>query len=207
MTDGPTVPGGGKSLIERVKDLIISPKSEWAVIDGEAATVGGLFTGYVMILAAIPAIALAIGLFLFVPRGVVAYGVTYGLSAGAIIAGALVQYALALVSVYVIALIIDALAPTFGSTKNPIQALKVAAYYPTAYWVASILMIVPALGFIGVLVGGIYSLYLLFLGLPVLMKTPQDKQVGYFVVTLIVAIVVLGIVGAIANRIVWGGMF
>jgi hypothetical protein len=207
MTDGPTVPGGSKSLFERVKDLIVSPKSEWAVIDGESATVGGLFTGYVMILAAIPAIALAIGLFLFVPRGLTVYGISYGVSAGGIIAGALVQYALGLVSVYIIALIIDALAPTFGSTKNQIQALKVAAYYPTALWVASILLIVPALGVIGMLVGGIYSLYLLFLGLPVLMKTPQDKQVGYFVVTLIVAFVVLAIVNTIANRIIYGGMF
>lgn len=217
MTDGPTtppppppsggMPGAPVSLVERAKGLIVSPKDEWQRIDGEPATVGSLFTSYVMILAAIPPIALAIGLFLFVPRGVTAYGMTFGITTGAIVAGTIVQYVLGLVSVFVIGLIIDALAPTFGSTKNQTQAMKVAAYYPTAAWLAGLLMIVPALGVIALLVGAIYSLYLLYVGLPILMKTPPDKQVGYFVVTLIVAIVVLAVINAIVNRVVYGGMF
>lgn len=203
------MPGSSASLVDRAKNLLLTPKTEWPRIDAEPATVQGLFTSYVMILAAIPAIATAVGLFLFVPRGVVVagYGVTFGITTGSIIASALVQYVLSLVSVYVIALIIDALAPTFGSTKNQIQAMKVAAYYPTAAWVAGALMIVPALGVIALLVGGIYSLYLLYLGLPILMKTPADKQVGYFVVTLIVAIVVIGIINSVSNRLVYGGYF
>jgi len=216
MTDGPTTPtpppGGmpgapGPSLVDRAKNIIVSPKTEWTRIDTEPATVGGIYTSYVMILAAIPPVALALGLFLFVPRGVSAYGIVFGLTTTSIIVGALLQYGLALASVYIIGLIIDALAPTFGSTKDPLKAFKVAAYYPTALWIASILLIVPGIGILAMLVGGVYSLYLLYLGLPTLMKTPPDKVVGYFVVTLIVAIVVLGIMNAIVNRVIYGGMF
>lgn len=202
----PPLSAGSKPLVQRVRDLLVQPKPEWAVIDREPATVASLFTSYVMILAAIPPVAMAIGLFLFVPRGNV-YGVAIGLSTGSIVAGMVVQYLLGLLSVYVVALIIDALAPTFGSRKDQVQAMKVAAYYPTAVWVASILLLIPALGAIAALVGAIYSLYLLFVGLPILMKTPPDKAVAYFVVTLIAAIVVLGIVNAVVNRVVYAGMF
>ena len=216
MTDGPSTPtpppGGmpgapGPSLVDRAKNIIVSPKTEWVRIDAEPATIGGIYTSYVMILAAIPPIALALGLLFFVPRGISAYGIVFGLTTTSIIVGALLQYGLGLASVYVIALIIDALAPTFGSPKDPLKAFKVAAYYPTALWVASILLIVPGIGFLAMVVGGIYSLYLLYVGLPILMKTPADKAVGYFVVTLIVAIVVLGIMNTIVNRVIYGGMF
>jgi hypothetical protein len=213
MSDGPVtpppggVPGAPVSLVDRAKNIIVSPKTEWEVIDREPATVGGIYTSYVMILAAIPAIATAIGLILFVPRGVSVYGIYVGISMTSIIVGAVVQYILGLAGVYIMAMIIDALAPSFGSTKDQMKAFKLAAYYPTAAWIAGILAIIPGIGIIGLLVGAIYSLYTLYLGLPVLMKTPADKQVGYFVVTLIAAIVVLGIIGAVANRIVYGGMF
>jgi len=212
MTDGPTTPppagppGSPASLVDRAKNLIVSPSTEWERIDAEPATLGGLFTSYVMILAAIPPIAMAIGLFLFVPRGVTIYGLSYGITTGGILAGAIVQYGLGLLSVYIVGLIVDALAPTFGSARNQIQAMKVAAYYPTAAWLAGALLILPALGALAMLVGAIYSLYLLYVGLPRLMKTPADKQVGYFVVTLLVAIVVLAIVNMVANRVVYGGL-
>lgn len=209
MTD-PRIPGVPPSLVDRVKNLLLSPKTEWPKIDGEPATVQGLFTGYVMILAAIPAIAMALMLFLFVPRGSVAVAgiaVSYGISTTSIIAAALIQYVLSLVSVYVMGLIIDGLAPSFGSTKDPLKAMKVAAYYPTAGWVAGILLLIPGIGALAALVGGIYSLYLLYLGLPLLMRTPQDKQVSYFVVTLVVAIIVLGIINTVGSRIAYGGYF
>jgi Yip1 domain len=210
MTDPrSSLPGVPPSLVDRVKNLLMTPKTEWPKIDAEPATVQGLFTGYVMLLAAIPAIATAIGLFLFVPRGVVVagIGVSFGITTTSIIASAVISYVLSLVSVYVMGLIIDGLAPSFGSTKDQLKAMKVAAYYPTAAWVAGIGMLVPGIGGLVLLVGGVYSLYLLYLGLPVLMKTPADKQVSYFVVTLIVAIIVLGIINTIGTRIAYGGYF
>lgn len=219
MTDGPTtppqsgLPGRQKSLVDRAKDIIVTPKTEWPVIDAEPSTIGGIYTSYVMILAAIPPVATAIGLLLFVPQAaneVQAYTRAMGLptiTTTSIIVGAVVQYLMALASVYVMAMIIDALAPTFGSTKDQLKAFKVAAYYPTAAWLAGALLLIPAIGIIVLLVGAIYSLYLLYQGLPVLMRTPADKQVGYFVAVLVVAIIVLGIVNTVTNRIIYGGMF
>ncbi|HET9428075.1 MAG TPA: Yip1 family protein [Allosphingosinicella sp.] len=200
----PTVTGS-KGLVDRARDILMKPKQEWAVIDREPATIGGLYTGYVMILAAIPAVAFLIGMLLFVPR-ISIPGLSFGISTGSIIAGAVVQYLLALASVYIMALIIDGLAPTFNSQKNQIQAFKVAAYYPTAAWLAGIVLVLPQLAILA-LVGSIYSLYLLYQGLPVLMKTPEDKKVPYFVATLVLAIIVFIVIGQIANRIVYGGMF
>lgn len=208
MTD-PQIPGISPSLVDRVKNLLMSPKTEWDKIDNESTSVQALFTGYVMLLAAIPAIAMAIMFFLFIPRGVVVAGISIssGITTTSIIASALISYVLSLVCVYVMGLIIDGLAPSFGSTKDPVKAMKVAAYYPTAGWVAGVLLIIPGIGALAALVGGLYSLYLLYIGLPKLMRTPADKQVAYFVVTLIVAIIVLGIINQVGSRVAYGGYF
>jgi hypothetical protein len=186
------------SLIDRVKNILTQPKAEWPRIDAEPATIGGIYRNYVLILAAIPPLAGAIGQLLFGYRFL---GIVYRPSAQYVIATAVVQYVLALVAVYVLALVIDALAPTFGGTKDKVKAFKVAAYTGTAGWVAGIFGIIPQLVFLGLL-GALYGLYLLYLGLPVLMKVSQDKAIGYVIATIVAAIVIYVIVGAIAAALV-----
>jgi hypothetical protein len=117
---------------------------------------------------------------------------------GTALTGALVGYVLTLIGVYVLALVIDGLAPTFDGTKSQIQALKVAAYSSTASWLAGIFALVPGLRVLGIL--GLYSLYLLYLGLPVLMKSPKEKALGYTVVVIIAAVVLFMIIGLVAAR-------
>ena len=107
-------------------------------------------------------------------------------------------YVLTLVGVYVLSLIIDALAPTFGGTKSPIQALKVAAYSSTAAWVAGIFALMPGLRMLGIL--GLYSLYLLYLGLPVLMKAPKEKAMGYTVLVVVAEVVLFFVIGMVGAR-------
>ncbi len=189
------------NLMDRVKNILLQPKQEWTVIDGEAHTVQGLYTGYVMILAAIPAIASFVG-YSIVGMGLL--GATYRVPIASGIAHMVLTYALTLGWVYVMALIIDALAPTFGGQKNFLQAMKLAAFAPTAAWIAGIFAIVPVLSILGLL--GLYSLYLLYLGLPTLMKTPPEKAVAYTVVVILVAVVLSVIVGAIAGLVVPGPM-
>jgi hypothetical protein len=109
---------------------------------------------------------------------------------------------LTLVAVYVLSIIIDKLAPTFSGTPSQIQALKVATYSYTASWVAGIFLLVPALSFLSIL--GVYSLYLLYLGLPVLMKSPADKALNYTVVVIIAAIVLFMAIGLVAGMFVAG---
>jgi hypothetical protein len=174
------------SLVDRVKNILLTPKEEWPRIEAEPATIGGIYTSYVIILAAIPAIAVAIGFLSFGLPFVGRTSLSFALST------AVTQYIMSLVGVFVLSLIIDWLAPTFGATKDPVKAFKVAAYSYTAAWVAGVLSIIPSLGIL-VLLGSLYSLYLLYLGLPVLMKAPADKALSYTVVVVIAGIV-LGIV-------------
>jgi hypothetical protein len=186
------------ALPERVKRILLTPKEEWQVIDTEPATLASLYTGYIIPLAAIGPIAQAIGYSVF---GVsVPFMGTYRTPIGSAITGAVVTFALTLVGVYVLALVIDALAPTFHGTRNQIQALKVAAYSSTASWLAGIFALIPGLRVLGIL--GLYSLYLLYLGLPVLMKSPAEKALGYTVVVIIAAIVLFMLVGLVAGRFV-----
>ena len=188
-------------LVSRVKGILLSPKTEWATIDTEPATVGGLYSGYIVPLAAIPAVCGFIG---FSVIGYNVLGVAWKRPMGTGLTFAVVSYALSLASVYVLGLIIDALAPSFGGQKSQMQGLKVAAYFGTASWVAGVFLLVPALGVLQIL--GLYSLYLLFLGLPILMKSPADKAVSYTVVVIICAVVFSLVIGAVAIAVVPGAM-
>lgn len=193
-----TAVGPRKGLFDRARDILMKPAAEWQVIDAEPATVGSIFVPYALILAAIGPIAGLIG------------GQVFGFSAGLFswtpplggaIAYAAITYVLSLAGVFVLALIIDALAPNFGGTKNQVNAVKVAVYSWTAAWVAGIFGLIPALAFLALV--GLYSLYLLHLGLGVLMRVPADKQSGYTVVVVVAAIVVWMLVGWLAWRLLF----
>lgn len=184
------------NLMDRVKRILLSPRTEWQVIDAEPTTPGQLYTGYIMPLAAIGPIAQIIGYSVF---GIsVPFVGTYRVPIGSAITSALVSYVLVLVATYVLALIIDALAPKFNGQRSQIQALKVAAYSSTASWVAGIFLLIPGLRILTIL--GLYSLYLLYLGLPVLMKTPPEKAVTYTVVVVLAAIILFMLTGIVASR-------
>ncbi|HYK42066.1 MAG TPA: Yip1 family protein [Thermoanaerobaculia bacterium] len=184
----------------RIRGILLEPRREWQAIDAETTTPAALYSQWIAPLAAIGPIASFIGLSFVgftMPfgGGRVVVPVTTGL------AGAIVRYVGALVGVYILALVIDTLAPRFGGQSSRIQALKVAAYSSTAAWLAGIFGIIPALGILGLL--GLYSFYLLYLGLPVLMKTPADRAVPYTIVVVVVAIVIficLGLVSSLVLR-------
>src|SRR5262245_2694446 len=186
-------------LMDRAKNILFQPKQEWPVIDAEQASVGGLYTGYIVPLAAIGPAASLIGWSVLGMRVPFVGAIRIPISAG--LKMALVTYAGALVGIFVLALIIDALAPSFGGQKNQTQAMKVAAYSATAAWVAGVFGIIPALAILSLL--GLYSLYLLYLGLPVLMKAPQDKALGYTVVVCVVAIVLAIVIQYITRQFYW----
>jgi hypothetical protein len=189
------------NIVDRAKNMIMKPKQEWQVIDGETHTVKDLYVNYAMILAAIPAVAKFIGFSIVGLGGVLSQ---YRIPIASGVALMVVGYVLSLASVYVLALIVDALAPNFGSQKNFIQALKLSVFAMTAAWLAGIFSLLPALSILGLL--GLYSLYVLYLGMPVLMKTPEDKLVPYFVVVLIAAIVVHVVIGALAALTIPGSL-
>ena len=187
MTVGAPV---GETMVARAKRILLEPKLEWDRIDVEPASIGGIFRGWVLPLAAIPAVAMLIGSLAF---GYGAFGITYRPTIMSAVATAIIGYVLSVVGVFVLSLIIDWLAPNFGGTRNRVQATKVAAYSMTASWLAGIFNLIPALSILALL--GLYSLYLLYLGLPRLMKTPEDKGMSYTAVTIVAAIVLYFVIG------------
>lgn len=180
-------------IFERVKNIIMTPKTEWTVITAEEPNTAQIFKGYVLPLALIPSIAYIIGL------GVIGRGRMSSFSWG--LAMGLIQFILAFVGVYISAYVIAFLAPKFGSQQDMGRAVQLVAYSYTPAWVAGILSIVPALAILG-FVGGLYGLYLMYLGLPQMMKTPQDKVVGYLVVSIIAVIVTYWIITLLLTSIV-----
>jgi hypothetical protein len=190
------------AIVDRIKNICLTPNTEWPVIAEETTSAGSLLTGYVAPLAAIGAVAGLIGG--SVVGTTVPFMGTYRapLMTGLVVA--IFTFAMAIVGCFIVSFIINALAPNFGGEKNSTQALKVAVYSYTPAWVAGVLHILPVLGVL-VILGGLYSLYLLYLGLPRLMKCPPDKAVGYTVVVVVCAIVMTVVLSAVGGLIVGVG--
>jgi len=185
-------------LVARAKAILVSPGPEWIRIDDEPTTLQRLYLGYACVLAAIPAIAMFIGEFAL---GSSTWGDGLRPSIASLLAAAIAEYALSLGAVAVLALLIDSLAASFGGQKNQVQAFKLAIYSATAAWVTGIFHLLPILGGLAIL-GGVYSLFLLYLGLPRLMKVPRDRALAYAVVVLLIAVVLFAIVGAVTGGMV-----
>lgn len=172
------------ALIARVQRILMSPATEWDVIAGEAADVQKIYMNYVGPLVLASALAMALGL-------VSLFGVGFAFQTF------VVQAVLGLIMVYVLAFVINMLAPNFGAVSDMGQAFKLAAYSPTASWVASLITIVPALSILA-LIGALYSLYLLYVGLPKLMKPAQDKAMVY-TLSIIGVMILIGVIVAVVQ--------
>jgi hypothetical protein len=189
--------GGGEimKIIDRVKGILLKPKEEWQIISGETTPIAELYKTYIIVMAAIGPVASIIGMSI-VGISLPSVG-SFRIPITTSIAAAVVHYVLTLVGVYILALIIDAIAPTFLGEKNINQAFKVATYSYTPGWLVGIFTIIPALSILGIL--GLYGLYLLYLGLPVLMKSPQEKSLGYTGAVIVAAVIIFVVIGIVSR--------
>lgn len=182
-------------LFDRAKNILLSPKSEWQVINGETETPQTLLMKYVIPMALIPAIATFIGYgfigldAIFIKIKDPKWGAIMGVH----------SLVTSIVSYFICTFIVDALAPSFGSEKNTGRSAQLVAYSYTAVWVVGIFNILPSLGILGIL--GLYSIYLFYLGLPAMKKTPEDKIVTYMLVSALLIIVVGFVVAMILTKI------
>src|SRR5262245_56363104 len=190
------------SIVDRVKNICLSPGTEWPVIANEPSSTGSLIAGYVAPLAGVAAIAGFIGATM-VGMNTFLFG-TYRTPFVLGLVGAAWSVIGAIIGVLIVGFIINALAPTFGAQQDMAQAMKVAVYSFTPAWVAGVLRIIPALGVLAIL-GAFYGFYLLYLGLPALMKAPEDKAAGYTVVTIVAAVVVIVVVNVVGGLMFVGG--
>jgi len=179
-------------LARRVQDILLRPKDTWPIIRDEASTIKDLTKSYAAVLAVVPALAGFIGT-VFI--GHTFMGVRYRTTLANGFAQGLVSYAVSIASIYIIAYMLNALAPRFESRKNFLQAFKLVVYSWTASWVAGILLLIPSFSWLAIL-GSLYSLYLFYTGLPLLMETPGERLVVYFLVVVALSIVVTAFIGA-----------
>lgn len=183
------------NLVDRAKNILLTPKTEWVTIAGETATMQSLLTSYVLPMAAIPAAASVVSLMV----------VGLGTSTNFAIKSALIAYVMAVFSYVVTAYVADLLATAFKSEKNLDKSAQLVAYSATASWVASVLSIIPVIGWLSSLAGGIYAIYLMYLGVGPIKKTPDDQRVIYVIVICVVMIVVSMILGSILGALLLAG--
>jgi hypothetical protein len=179
------------ALLDRVKNIIMTPKTEWQVINGETETPQSLLSKYVIPLLLIGTAASFIG-YAFIGKGYF-LGRIIGIKWGIYFA---IQYLVTgILGYYVSTYVVDALAPSFGSEKNLGKSAQLVAYASTPFWVASVFNILPVLSWLTIV--GLYAIYLFYIGLPLVKKTPADKTVAYMIVAALVNIVVWFVVGMI----------
>jgi hypothetical protein len=188
-------------IINRVKNILLTPKMEWQTIEAENTPHVKVFTSYVVPLALIPAIAAFIG------YGLIGYSVL-GVHIGGIgwgIRYAIIQYVTMLGGTYLTAFVIDTLANSFGATKNFDKAYSLVAYVYTPALVGGVFYLIPAISWLASL-ASLYSLYLLYIGLQPMMKQPAEKTVSYFIVSLVVVAVVAVVLSMVLGAILLRGM-
>ncbi len=193
-------------LIPRVQGILFKPKEEWEKIKKQTLSISDLFTKYALILVAIPAVAQFIG------RGIIGYSVPFvgwvRSGIGRALLHSILFYVLTVGAVYLLGIIINALAPSFDSKPNQDKAMNLAVFSMTPAWIAGILYIIPQLSIL-VFLASLYGIYIFYLGFSsTIMETPKEKVVGYFVVTIIVSIVLYVIIGLVLGAIfaVSGGL-
>lgn len=186
-----------ETLVPRVKGILLEPRTTWKEIDTEFTKPGELWTRYIFPLAALGAIARTAGMILF-GKQVAFTSLTNPVPLTTALVSGAVVLVVAILSVFLLSKIISVLAPGFGGQKNDVQALKAAAYSSTAAWIGSVFALLPALNLVTMLIS-LYSVVLLYVGLPIVMKAPKDRAMGYTAVVIIVAIVIFVIGQAVIS--------
>ena len=182
------------NLIERAKNMLTTPKTEWLVVETETASPQSLLIGYVLPMAILASLGKVLGGLVWAG----AFG-TYFFWA------AVIGFVSIVISFYISIYVIDMLAPGFGSEKNINKSAQLVAYSNTPTWIAGLLSFIPVIGFLLVVVGWVYSIYLFYIGLGPLKKTPEDKKVVYMIVAFVIMIAIVFIISAILMAI-FGGM-
>jgi hypothetical protein len=189
-------PHKAHGLADRAWSLLSRPRRTWDEIAGEPATTMGLLRDYVAPLAAIGPLAKAVNQLAFGARG--ALGLAYHPPVVETLGRAVFTWAFAILQVYVFALALEQMAPIFGGLKDRMQALKLSAYMGTAAWLAGAFLVLPRpFGALAIL--GLYSFYLLNLGIPRLLKVDGDRGLLLTVCGVIAAMAVFFAGQTLAN--------
>ncbi len=189
------------NLVERVRNILLAPSMEWETIKNETHPISDLFIHYAMILAAIPALASLIGF------SIIGYShgfTTFRMPLGSGITYGILTYLSSLIGVYLLAMVIDLLSPNFEASKNMHEAVKISVYSMTPAWIGGIFLAIPPLAIIS-MIAGLYGLYLLFLGIKQVKDVPPEKQLSFFIIVVLVAIVIQIILYTVVRSLAFRG--
>jgi len=183
-------------LFNRTWGLMIKPRKEWIKIASEKPSVVGLLFKYVLVLALIPPFFILFYVLIFEHKDIFLrltgfyYGYTKAIS----------NYCTSIISIYFISFIMNKLAPSFGAEKNYGRALQTIVFSMTPYWVCGFIYQIPGLSTYLIVLVAIYAIYLLFSGLPLMMKTPAKKAASYAVVTFVFTILVVSVLNLLSKE-------
>jgi len=123
------------------------------------------------------------------------FGMTYH------IALAVIAFIASVVAYYITVIMIDMLAPSFGSEKNMGKSAQLFAYSGTPSYFGSLLSFIPVIGIVISLAAWAYGIYLMYLGIGPLKKTPENKKIVYMIVAFVIMIALYFIIVAILTGI------
>ena len=194
-------------MLNRIKNILLQPASEWSVISNEPASVKSIFSGYAIPLSALQFVATVVAM------GVLGIGAELmelgGISvslADTVLRG-VISFAMSLVLLYVLALVCSKIAPSFNGNSDLVQALKLFTYSSTPTWVLGAIMpfLMGSMGLM-MLVSLLslaalgYAIYLIYIGAGPTLGIPQEKLAGFTVVIIAIyiglAVIVYGITSA-----------
>jgi hypothetical protein len=181
-------PSPAEGIFERIKNILLTPKTEWPVIAAETTSPGQISIGYVLPLTALVAVISLLRISLIGTS--LPFGGTFRSPFMFGLESAAMTFVAGFIAVWLVALIINGLAPTFGGTRDLNKAFRVSAYSLTPAYAASVLALSPILPTLLELLAGLYGIYVLYLGLPVVMRSPREKAVGYTATVIICTILV-----------------
>lgn len=185
-------------LIARVKEVITNPTGVWKTIQSESDSITSIYKNYLIPLAAAAALASFLGQTVI---GITLPFIgTWRMPFVSGLVSTVVMLAFTLAAYYIAAMIIEFLAPKFDATGSREEAFRLLAYASTPVHVLGLLAIIPVLGILAI-IGGLYSLYLFFVGMPTMIKIAPEKRLVFFLVYVVVAFFVFLILGAIASLI------
>lgn len=174
-------------ITESAKNIILHPKDEWENISAQKISNKELILFY-----AVPLVAVASLIRLFsVWLG------TY-LTFSFALKVAVLQFIQPVATIVVTAILVNELSETFNSKKNLTSAFKLIVYSYTPWLVANIIASI-SWSLSWVIIFGLYGIYLLWLGISVLMNTPEGEKPIYTLAVTVITLLVNLILGFILN--------
>ncbi len=186
------------SIVDRAKNILLTPKTEWPIIAAESATTGSVMT-YAAILAVIPVVGSLLSGVLF--SSALGFGFNF------VLISALIGYAIGLGILFLMGIVSGALAPSFDGQNSQLAGLKLIVYASTPVYVAGVLNIVPGLNIIAMIAGLVYGIYLIYVGSTPVMSVPAAKSGGYTAVVVVIWIVLQMVISAVIVGAVMSAFF